>query len=448
MNTPRRLRCAIYTRKSTEEGLDQAFNSLDAQRDACANYIASQRAEGWVMLPEQYDDGGYSGGTMERPALQRLLQAVQSGQVDIIVVYKIDRLSRSLSDFAKLVDIFDAHQVTFVSVTQSFNTTTSMGRLTLNILLSFAQFEREVAGERVRDKIAASRQRGMWMGGMPPYGYDVVNRKLVPNPQEAAIVREMFTRFAALPSMATLLRDLRARGVTSKSWTTRDGKHRPGKLIDKGYIYRLFKSPLYIGIAAYKGNHYPGEHEPLIDRSLWDQVQRLIQTGSPRAKRHYAPRTTIAPSILRGLLVSTEGRAFTPQWTKRGAKVYRYYVNTDAIKLGADSCEVRRIPAGEVEQLVVQQLRNILRSPEVLAHAVREVRTLRPDIPEAKAIDVLQSIDTVWEELFPAEQARIIQTVIKQITVRKDGISIEWLVDGMTGLLRATVDQQPARRAA
>jgi DNA invertase Pin-like site-specific DNA recombinase len=251
------------------------------------------------------------GGTMDRPALQRLLQAVQSGQIDTIVVHRIDRLSRSLADFAKLVEIFDTYKVTFVSVTQSFNTTTSMGRLTLNILLSFAQFEREVVGERVRDKIAASRQRGMWMGGMPPYDYDVVNRKLVPNPQEAAIVREMFPRFAALPSMAKLLRDLRARGVTSKSWTTRNGKHRTGKLIDKGYIYRLFESPLYIGIAAYKGNHYPGEHEPLIDRSLWDQVQRLIQTGSPRAKRHYAPRTTTAPSILRGLLVSTEGRAFT-----------------------------------------------------------------------------------------------------------------------------------------
>jgi len=448
MTTPRRLRCAIYTRKSTEEGLDQAFNSLDAQRDACANYIASQKPEGWVMLPDHYDDGGYSGGTMERPALQRLLKAVQSGQVDIIVVYKIDRLSRSLSDFAKLVDIFDAHQVTFVSVTQSFNTTTSMGRLTLNILLSFAQFEREVAGERVRDKIAASRQRGMWMGGMPPYGYDVVDRKLVPNPQEAAIVREMFTRFAAIPSMATLLRDLRARGVTSKSWTTRNGKHRLGKLIDKGYIYRLFKSPLYIGIAAYKGNHYPGEHEPIIDRSLWDQVQRLIQTGSPRAKRQYAPRTTLAPSILRGLLVSMEGRAFTPQWTKRGTKVYRYYVNTDAIKLGADSCEVRRLPAGELERLVVQQLRNILRSPEVLGHAVREVPTLRPDIPEAKAIDALQSIDVVWEELFPAEQARIIQTVIKRITVRKDGVSIEWRNDGMSRLLHTTLRQLPNEKAA
>lgn len=447
MTTPRRLNCAVYVRKSTAEGLEQAFNSLDAQRAACAAYIESQKAEGWVMLPEHYDDGGYSGGTMDRPALQRLLQAVQSGQIDTIVVHRIDRLSRSLADFAKLVEIFDTHKVTFVSVTQSFNTTTSMGRLTLNILLSFAQFERELAGERVRDKIAASRQRGIWMGGMPPYGYDVVNRKLIPNPQEAAIVREMFTRFAAVPSMATLLRDLRARGVTSKSWTTREGKQRPGKLIDKGYIYRLFKSPLYIGIAAYKGNHYPGEHEPIIDRSLWDQVQQLIQTGNPRAKRNYAPRTVQAPSVLRGLLVSPEGRAFTPQWTKRGTKIYRYYVNTDAIKLGADTCEISRVPAGEVESVVIEQLRQILRSPEVLSHAVREVVTLRPDILETKAIAALQSIDQVWNELFPAEQARIIQAVIERITIRRSGISITWKTAGMTDLLRAAVEQHALRNA-
>ena len=200
MTAERPPTCAIYTRKSTEEGLDQNFNSLDAQRDACENYIASQKSEGWLMARERYDDGGYSGGNMERPGLKKLLDDVRSGMVDIIVVYKIDRLSRSLADFAKLVEIFDEHKVTFVSVTQAFNTTTSMGRLTLNILLSFAQFERELAGERVRDKIAASRQRGIWMGGMPPLGYDVSDRKLIPNPEEAKVVREMFTRFAAMPS--------------------------------------------------------------------------------------------------------------------------------------------------------------------------------------------------------------------------------------------------------
>jgi site-specific DNA recombinase len=225
----RKLRCAIYTRKSTEEGLEQNYNSLDAQRDACLAYIASQKSEGWVPLPDAYNDGGFSGGTLNRPAIQRLLDDVREGFVDVIVVYKIDRLSRSLADFAKLVELFDAQKVTFVSVTQSFNTTTSVGRLTLNILLSFAQFERELGGERVRDKIAASRAKGIWMGGMPPLGYDVVERKLVPNPTEAALVRRIFERYIALGSMTTLCRELRAEGVTTKSWTTLKDKTRAGK---------------------------------------------------------------------------------------------------------------------------------------------------------------------------------------------------------------------------
>ncbi|NBP40844.1 MAG: recombinase family protein [Betaproteobacteria bacterium] len=313
MTAERRLICAIYTRKSTEEGLDQNFNSLDAQRDACENYIASQKSEGWLMARERYDDGGYSGGNMERPGLKKLLEDVRSGMVDIIVVYKIDRLSRSLADFAKLVEIFDEHKVTFVSVTQAFNTTTSMGRLTLNILLSFAQFERELAGERVRDKIAASRQRGIWMGGMPPLGYDVADRKLIPNPEEAKIVREMFTRFAAMPSMASLVRDLRAKGVTSKSWTTAKGIERQGKLITKGYVYKVFKNPVYIGMAAYKGQQYPGEHSAIIDQEVWDTVQELLKAGDKHVKGGAGMRETKAPSMLRGLIFSPEGRAFTPR---------------------------------------------------------------------------------------------------------------------------------------
>lgn len=444
MTAPRRLSCAIYTRKSTEEGLDQNFNSLDAQRDACENYIASQKSEGWLMTGDRYDDGGYSGGNMDRPGLKRLLDDVRSGLVDIIVVYKIDRLSRSLADFAKLVELFDEHKVTFVSVTQAFNTTTSMGRLTLNILLSFAQFERELAGERVRDKIAASRQRGIWMGGMPPLGYDVIERKLVPNPTEAQIVREMFTRFAALPSMATLVRDLRARGVTSKSWTTAKGVERKGKLIDKGYVYKIFKNPVYIGIAAYKGQHYPGQHAPIIDQSLWDTVQALLQAGTPHVKGSSAPRETKGPTLLRGLLFSDRGRAFTPGWTAKGQKHYRYYINTDAIKLGKDACEVRRMPAGEIETVVVEQLRQVLRTPEVLAQAVHEVTALRPRISEPEAIAALQSIDEVWDQLFPGEQARIAHTLIDRITVRKDGISIAWKTDGMPRLRRDTAALEAA----
>lgn len=448
MSTARQLKCAIYTRKSTEEGLDQTYNSLDAQRDACENYIASQKSEGWTVLRERYDDGGYSGGNMDRPALQRLLDDVKQGAVDIIVVYKIDRLSRSLSDFAKLVDIFDANQVTFVSVTQSFNTTTSMGRLTLNILLSFAQFERELSGERVRDKIAASRQRGIWMGGVPPYGYDVVDRRLVQNPAEAALVKEVFTRFIALPSVTHLVRDLRKRGVTSKTWITSKGVHRQGKLIDKSYVYRLLRSPVYAGIAAHKGNHYQGQHEAIIDKELWDQARSLIQTGSPGAKGRAAIRTTKTPSILQGLIFSPEGRPFTPSWTNKGPKVYRYYVNTDAIKIGPDVCEVQRIPAREIEPVIVDQVKAALRSPEILAHTVREVRSLRPNITEARVIEALKSIEDVWENLFPAEQAQIIRTLIERITLRRTGVSIAWRNDGMSRLLHTTLQQLPNEKAA
>ena len=274
------LRCAIYTRKSSEEGLEQGFNSLDAQRESCAAFIQSQKALGWVPSPTLYDDGGYSGGNMERPGLKLLLADIAARRIKVIVVYKVDRLTRSLADFAKLVEVFDRNGVTFVSVTQSFNTTTSMGRLTLNILLSFAQFERELGGERVRDKIAASRAKGIWMGGMPPLGYDVVERKLVPNPTEAALVRRMFERYLALGSMTTLCRELRIEGVRTKSWTTLKDTTRAGKLIDKGYLYKLFQNPVFIGVAAYKGQHFAGEHEAILDRAVWEQCRRCWGVGS------------------------------------------------------------------------------------------------------------------------------------------------------------------------
>ena len=252
----KKVRCAVYTRKSSEEGLDMEFNSLDAQRESCEAYIASQKPEGWILVPDRYDDGGFSGGTLERPALKRLLADIESGRVDVVVVYKIDRLSRSLMDFAKLVEVFDRCNVTFVSVTQSFNTTTSMGRLTLNILLSFAQFEREVIGERIRDKFAASRKKGMWMGGCPPLGYDVRERKLVINAAEAATVRMIFERFLAVGSATVLARTLAAEGVTTKR----------GRPIDKGYLYRLLNNQAYIGMAVHKGVAYPrrarGHHRP------------------------------------------------------------------------------------------------------------------------------------------------------------------------------------------
>jgi len=264
----RKVRCAIYTRKSSEEGLEQEFNSLDAQREACEAYIASQRHEGWVLVPHRYDDGGVSGGTLERPALKRLIADVEAGRIDVVVVYKVDRLTRSLMDFAKLVDVFERNDVSFVSITQQFNTTTSMGRLTLNILLSFAQFEREVIGERIRDKFAASRRKGMWMGGHPPLGYDVKHRKLVVNEAEAELVRHIFRRFVILRSATALVKELDAEGRHTKSWITAQGRAREGRPFHKGTLYRLLDNRVYLGEAVHKGVSHPGEHEAIVPREL------------------------------------------------------------------------------------------------------------------------------------------------------------------------------------
>jgi DNA invertase Pin-like site-specific DNA recombinase len=297
-----KVRCAIYTRKSSEEGLDMEFNSLDAQRESCEAYVTSQKQEGWLLVPDRYDDGGFSGGTLERPALKRLMADVEAGRVDCIVVYKIDRLSRALMDFARLVEVFDAHKVTFVSITQSFNTTTSMGRLTLNILLSFAQFEREVIGERIRDKFAASRKRGMWMGGMPPLGYDVIERKLVVNPAEAELVRLIFRRYLELGSATEVVRELAAAGHQTKSWTTQGGKERQGGRIDKGMLYKLLANRIYLGEAVHKGVSYPGEHEALINQTTWDRVHQIL---AQNAQRRGSVNRETTPALLKGANLKT-----------------------------------------------------------------------------------------------------------------------------------------------
>ena len=316
---PRRLRCAIYTRKSSEEGLDMEFNSLDAQREACEAYIASQKAEGWVCLRDQYDDGGFSGGTLERPALKDLIADIEDGLIDIVVVYKIDRLSRALMDFSKLVEIFDKHGVTFVSVTQSFNTTTSMGRLTLNILLSFAQFEREVIGERIRDKVAASRKKGIWMGGPVPLGYNVKDRKLIVDPAEAETVRTIFTLYARSSSTAQVIRELDARAILTKT----------GRPYDKTSLLKTLHNKVYRGLAVHKGTAYPGEHDAIIDETLWDEVHDVIANN--RVKR-VAVAKEPSPALLRGLIFTETGVAMTPHHTKKGTRRYRYYVSMDAIK--------------------------------------------------------------------------------------------------------------------
>ena len=371
----RRLRCAIYTRKSTEEGLDMEFNTLDAQREASEAYIASQRSEGWVATRDRYDDGGFSGGNLERPGLKQLLTDIDDGLVDVVVVYKIDRLSRSLMDFSKLVEIFDRNGVTFVSVTQSFNTTTSMGRLTLNILLSFAQFEREVIGERIRDKVAASRKRGIWMGGYVPLGYDVQDRKLVVNDAEAASVRRIFERFVELGSATVLARELRREGFRNKQ----------GPLIDKGYLYRLLKNRVYRGEAVHKGKAYPGEHNAIIDVALWDRAHSILQE-SPRKRANNSRSRT--PALLKGLIYSDTGAAMTPTSTKKGAKLYRYYVSMDVIRnreTGEETAPMR-LAAGMVEDAVVTEVRRILQTPEVVAQVMADLKKEKGAVSEADFI--------------------------------------------------------------
>ena len=432
----RRLRCAIYTRKSSEEGLEMEFNSLDAQRESCEAYIASQRSEGFAAIRERYDDGGYSGGTLERPALQRLLADVEAGLIDVIVVYKIDRLSRSLMDFARLVEIFERNDVTFVSVTQSFNTTTSMGRLTLNILLSFAQFEREVIGERIRDKFAASRKKGMWMGGYVPLGYDVRDRKLVINEEEAKTVRMIFERFVATGSATRLAKALAAEGVVNKR----------GKLIDKGFLYKLINNRVYIGEAVHKGTSYPGEHEAIIDRELWDAVQSVLKT-SPRLRAAASRDQT--PAMLRGLIFTDTGAAMTPTATKKGSKLYRYYTSMDLIRnRPTDAERPERLPAAMVEDAVVGEIRRMIATPEVRARALAALKSDMPDVDDKAVIAALGDFNTLWASLFPAEQARIVQLLVARVTVGASGLAIDLRHDGISTLARQMMAPQMEKDAA
>lgn len=430
----RRLRCAIYTRKSSEEGLEQEFNSLHAQREACEAYIASQRSEGWALVRDKYDDGGISGGTLERPGLQQLLTDIEDGLVDVVVVYKIDRLSRSLMDFSKLVEVFDRNGVTFVSVTQSFNTTTSMGRLTLNILLSFAQFEREVTAERIRDKVKASRMKGMWMGGYVPLGYDVVDRKLVVNEEEAAKVREIYHRFVEIGSATVLARQLRAEGLHTKQ----------GTLTDKGYIYRILNNRVYRGEAVHKGQSYPGEHEAIIDLRLWEQVHDILQE-SPRKRANNSRTQT--PALLKGLLFTATGAAMTPSSTKKDSRRYRYYVSMDLLRNreAPEDGIPRRLPADTVEAAVITEIRRVLRTPETTAQVIATLD--RDDIPEAEVISALQEFQQLWEQLFPSEQARIIQLLVQRVTVIADGLAIDLRTDGIAGVMRELMTPRKSEAA-
>lgn len=387
------LRCAIYTRKSSEEGLDQSFNSLDAQREACEAYVISQKSEGWKALGTHYDDGGWSGGSMERPALQRLLADITAGLVDIIVVYKVDRLTRSLHDFARMVDVFDRHGVSFVSVTQAFNTTSSMGRLTLNVLLSFAQFEREVTGERIRDKIAASKAKGMWMGGYPPVGYDQHERTLLVNPEGAELVNRIYRRYLELGSVHALCTELKDQGVVTRSWTSAAGNTRGGVPFGRGSLFQLLRNRIYLGEIVHKDTTYPGQHEGIVDQELFDAVQKVLAGNRVTQRKRTETR---AP--LTGLLHDAAGNRMTPAHAKgKSGQRYLYYVSAP-LQLGQElpANAIRRVAAPPLETLVLDRLRLWSCQPEAgwpaLLPMLRRVELHR----SVMLVDVIPGSPEIW----------------------------------------------------
>jgi site-specific DNA recombinase len=367
------FRCAIYTRKSSEEGLEQDFNSLHAQRESCDAYIKSQRHEGWIPLPALYDDGGYSGGSTERPALKRLLADIQSHLIDVVVVYKVDRLTRSLADFAKIVEIFDAAGVSFVSVTQQFNTTTSMGRLTLNVLLSFAQFEREVTGERIRDKIAASKQKGMWMGGWVPLGYDRKDRTLTINETEAVTVRTIFDLFLKLKNVQRVQTELVRLNLTTKPYATPRGRAVGGLSFARGHLYKILSNPLYIGEIEHKGVPYPGQHPPLINGATWDAVQAQLATNH---RENRARTNAKSKSLLAGLIYDDAGNRLVSSHATKNGKRYRYYVTSEGTGRSGATPNLPRLwlPAAMIDELVLTKLQSFLTDKAQISTLLRETR--------------------------------------------------------------------------
>lgn len=424
--------CAIYTRKSTEERLEQEFNSLDAQYEACAAYVMSQRHEGWEAVKERYDDGGFSGGTMERPGLQRLLADVAAGKVQVIVLYKIDRLTRSLSDFSRIVDVLDKAGASFVSVTQSFNTTTSMGRLMLNVLLSFAQFEREVTGERIRDKIAASKKKGMWMGGPVPLGYEVQDRKLVINEEEAATVRNIFERYIAIGAGQPLLDELREQGIRTKRRVYRDGTIKGDIPFTRGSLFHLLKNRIYRGEIVHKGEVSPGEHEAIIDEDLWERVELRIAENTVERKLR---RNATEASLLVGIICDGQGRKMSPSHTVQRGKRYRYYV-THASEIIVDT-PAWRLPAHDIEKRVVGRLIDFLTDQKA-------IRKLVGSHDAAKLAGAITRCRRTAEQLQVSTYHRRtkVPALIDRVDLSEDSIRITLSRTGISDFLGINVDPQ------
>ncbi|KAF0810061.1 site-specific integrase protein [Alcanivorax sp. S71-1-4] len=417
-------RCAVYCRVSSDERLDQSFNSIDAQKEAGHAFIKSQTHEGWIAVADDYDDGGFSGGNMERPALRRLLADIEAGRIDIVVVYKIDRLSRSLADFARMVEVFDRCGVSFSAVTQQINSATSMGRLMLNVLLSFAQFEREVTGERIRDKIAASKAKGMWMGGPLPLGYDVQNRLLVVNEAEAAVVRRIFADFARDRSTTHMVRNYAAEGIRTKT----------GRTFCKQSIYKLLHNRMYLGEIVHKGRYYPGQHPPILTRAQWQAAHDVLAQTAEERRAAVATDGRGLP-LLRGLLFTTSGERLIPTHTVRKGRCYRYYTPAKDRHYGAGASNFGSLPAESIEALVVEQVCQVLRAPESVQAVWDRVRASAIDLDEARVVMPMRQLAAVWPSLFPAEQRRLAQLLIERVLIGDDGLEILWRDAGWVELI-------------
>ncbi len=426
--TVRKIRAAVYTRKSSEEGLEQDFNSLDAQREACAAYVLSQASEGWQLLPDHYDDGGISGGTLERPALQRMLADMAKGRIDVVVVYKVDRLSRSLFDFAKLVEAFDRVGASFVSVTQSFNTTTSMGRLTLNMLLSFAQFEREVTAERIRDKLAASKAKGMWMGGTPPLGYKPDGRTLTIVEEHAALVRDIYRSYLQLGNVRLLAEQLKVAGIAAPCRTTSTGRAYGGKPFSRGQLYFMLKNPIYVGEIPHRDKTYPGNHPAIIERAMWDEVQQKLADHTQGIERARLPHR----SLLAGLLIDAAGEPMSATHATKNNQRYRYYVSRSLQKGTGD--DGMRLPAREIESAVKEHVARLFDDPLLLASQ------LALDISPNLLRQMTDRCGTIAHELRGRSGGRLTD-IIARLRAREGKLAIEVAGDRLRELLGVT--EQP-----
>ncbi|WP_031372158.1 recombinase family protein [Lysobacter antibioticus] len=421
----KRLRCAVYTRVSTEEGLGQAYTSIDAQRDSGEAYIASRRSEGWIPVGDYYDDGGYSGGNLERPALRRLLDDIRAGKIDIVVTYKIDRLTRSLFDFAELFKTLEEHNVTFVAVTQHFNTTDAMGRMVLNIMLTFAQFERELTAERIRDKFIASKRKGLWMHGVPPLGYDVKERRLSINAEEAAVVRWVFQRFAEDRSLQKVAERARLANYRNKDWTSAEGRYTPGKALDKGAIHKILHNRTYLGHLKHRDTEFENTHPPIIDPALWEQTREILSVNAHTRANHSRANVIF---LLKGLLFDQDGAAMSP-WhtTKRSGQLYRYYLSKELLNRGKlAQSPLPRLPADELESIVVKQFRRIIQSPEMIQATLAAGRSHDTALDEAQVTVAMRNVDRIWDSLFPSEQQVIAQQLIEKITVAPERLEIRF----------------------